>query len=434
MRIVMFTNTYTPHVGGVARSVDAFAREFRRRGHEVLVVAPEFHGMPTGEQDVVRIRAIQNFNGSDFSLALWAPGELRDRLDAFQPDIVHSHHPFLLGNVAAREARACELPLVVTHHTLYERYTHYVPADSALLRRFVIELATCYANLCDRVFAPSESIAALLEERGVETPISVVPTGVDYPFFSQADGAAFRAQHGIVEDCFLVGHVGRLAPEKNLGFLTAAVIAFLGAMPAAQFLLAGTGPSRHAVIAAFAQAGMTNRLICLGQLDHERLRNVYAAMDVFAFASLSETQGMVLTEAMATGTPVVAIEASGVREIVADGRNGRLVSRQDRDEFVAGLRWVANLDSARYRELRQAADATGRACSMERCAERALSIYAQLLQQSVHQPKKFAPLQRIIHQIAAEWDIISGGARALRVATMSQLVESERDEKTAGGE
>jgi glycosyltransferase involved in cell wall biosynthesis len=431
MRIVMFTNTYTPHVGGVARSVDAFACEYRRRRHEVLVVAPEFHDMPAGEEGVVRIPAIQNFNGSDFSVALWAPAKLSAELDAFEPDIVHSHHPFLLGNLAAREARSRALPLVTTHHTLYERYTHYVPADSALLRRFVIELATCYANLCDRVFAPSESVAALLEERGVETPVSVVPTGVDYPFFSQAHGGSFRAEHGIAEDCFLLGHVGRLAPEKNLGFLTDAVIAFLGERPAAKFLLAGDGPLKKKIVAAFERAGLQNRLICLGQLDHERLRHTYAAMDVFAFASLSETQGMVLTEAMAAGTPVVAIEASGVREIVADGRNGRLVSREDLGEFCSCLRWVADLDAADYRELRQSAEATGRLYSMERCAERALTIYAQLLEQSAHQPKELDPLKRIVKQIATEWDIISGGARALGLATMSQLVEDKQDEGTA---
>src|SRR3990172_3888517 len=128
MNIVMFTNTYTPHVGGVARSVEAFSGAYRRRGHRVLVVAPEFADQPQHEEDVVRIPAIQNFNGSDFSVVLPVPGSLDDVLDAFKPDIVHAHHPFLLGNTAVRVARFRELPLVFTHHTLYEQYTHYVPA------------------------------------------------------------------------------------------------------------------------------------------------------------------------------------------------------------------------------------------------------------------------------------------------------------------
>ena len=108
---------------------------------------------------MVRIPAIQNFNGSDFSVALPVSGLLSDTLDAFQPDIVHAHHPFLLGMTALRIARYRQLPLVFTHHTLYEQYTHYVPGDSPVLQRFAIQLVTRYANLADRVFAPSESIA-----------------------------------------------------------------------------------------------------------------------------------------------------------------------------------------------------------------------------------------------------------------------------------
>ncbi|MBS1220006.1 MAG: glycosyltransferase, partial [Proteobacteria bacterium] len=162
MNIVMLTNTFTPHVGGVARSVESFAEEYRKRGHRVLVVAPEFSDMPLEEVDVVRVPAIQNFNASDFSVALPVPSRLAETLDDFRPDIVHSQHPFLLGMTAVRIARYRQLPLVFTHHTLYEQYTHYVPGDSPALKRFVIELATRYANLCDQVFAPSESIRDLL--------------------------------------------------------------------------------------------------------------------------------------------------------------------------------------------------------------------------------------------------------------------------------
>ncbi|HWR75953.1 MAG TPA: glycosyltransferase, partial [Thiobacillus sp.] len=178
MNILIFTNTFTPHVGGVARSVEAFTEEYRTRGHRVLVVAPEFPDMPQDEVDVVRIPAIQNFNASDFSVVLPIHPALSETIDAFRPDIVHSQHPFLLGMTAVRIARHRGLPLVFTHHTLYEQYTHYVPGDSPALKRFAIELATRYANLADQVFAPSESIRDLLQQRGVVTPIAVVPTGV----------------------------------------------------------------------------------------------------------------------------------------------------------------------------------------------------------------------------------------------------------------
>ena len=185
MRILMVTNTFAPHVGGVARSVTAFTEEYRRRGHRVVVVAPEFAGMPEHEDDVIRVQALQNFNGSDFSVVLKPPLHLARAMEDFSPDIIHAHHPFLLGSTALRLARSFSTPLVFTHHTLYERYTHYVPGDSAALKRFVTRLSTNYANLCARVFAPSDSTARTLRERQVHVPMTVVPTGVRLTDFRQ---------------------------------------------------------------------------------------------------------------------------------------------------------------------------------------------------------------------------------------------------------
>ncbi len=142
MNILMMTNTYLPHTGGVARSVAWFSEEYRRQGHRVLVVAPTFPHAPAEEPDVIRLPAIQNFNGSDFSVRLPAPGLLVGALDRFEPEIVHSHHPFLTGDTALRVASSRNLPLVFTHHTMYEHYTHYVPGDSPPLRRLSERLAT----------------------------------------------------------------------------------------------------------------------------------------------------------------------------------------------------------------------------------------------------------------------------------------------------
>ena len=192
MKTLMLTNTYLPHVGGVARSVVAFATELRRRGHRVLIVAPEFENCPADEIDVVRVPAVQNFNGSDFSVRIPIPGFLTSTVTQFEPDIVHSHHPFLMGDTALRIAAARDLPLVFTHHTMYEQYTHYVPVKSPLLSRFVIDLTTGYANLCNAVIAPSESVAEILRSRGVTAPIDVIPTGVDIARFEAGDGQSVR--------------------------------------------------------------------------------------------------------------------------------------------------------------------------------------------------------------------------------------------------
>ena len=417
MNIVMLTNTFTPHVGGVARSVQAFTVEYRRRGHCVLVVAPEFENQPADETDVVRIPAIQHFNGSDFSAVLPVSGLLTDALDAFRPDIVHTHHPFLLGMTALRIARYRELPLVFTHHTLYEQYTHYVPLDSPAFRRFVIELATRYANLCDQVFAPSDSIAALLKQRGVTASVTVVPTGVNLAHFAQGDGAGFRQKMGIPGDAFVVGHLGRLAPEKNLEFLAATVTRFLAAAPRAHFLLVGEGPSASAIRAVFARAGLGGRLHHAGIVRPPVLADAYHAMDVFAFASQSETQGMVLTEAMAAGGPVVALDAAGVREVVRDGRNGRLLREGILDAFAVALRWVAALPPEQKQQLRQGALQTANDFSMPRAVDKALACYEALTAKDVTtKHEEYEQWERVLDLVKAEWDIIKGMVAAAGAA------------------
>jgi len=413
MNIVMLTNTYTPHVGGVARSVEAFAAEYRCRGHRVLVVAPEFANPPQDETDVVRIPAIQNFNGSDFSAVLPVSGLLTEALDAFRPDLVHAHHPYLLGMTALRVARYRELPLVFTHHTLYEQYTHYVPGGSPAFRRFVIELATRYANLCDQVFAPSESIAELLRERGVEAPIAVVPTGVNLERFAQGDGPGFRRRMGILDNAFVVGHLGRLAPEKNLVFLSEAVAAFLKTAPRAHFLLVGKGSSEADIRSIFEREGLSARLHVAGILEPPQLADAYHAMDVFAFASRSETQGMVLTEAMAAGAPVVGLDAPGVREVVKDQHNGRLLHEESVEAFRAALQWVAQLPAEKRRQLRQSAVATAEDFSMPRSAATALSCYEALRARAlVERTEEDAQWEHVLHLIEAEWAILKGMAGA----------------------
>ncbi len=426
MHLLMMTNTFTPHVGGVARSVEAFTAEYRRRGHRVMVVAPEFEDMPADEVDVVRIPAIQRFNGSDFSVVLPVSGFLTSAIEDFAPDIVHAHHPFLIGSTALRLARQMALPIVFTHHTMYEQYTHYVPGDSETLKRFVVNLSTRYANLCDRVFAPSESVARVLRQRRVETPIDVVPTGVDLARFAGQGGKGFRAAMGIPKDAFVVGHVGRLAPEKNLDFLTDALTAFLAGEPRAQVLLVGSGPSLRAIRQGFERRGLGERLHAAGSLSHPLLGSAYRAMDVFAFASKSETQGMVLTEANAAGVPVVALDAPGAREVVIDGENGRLLVEQSVEAFRDALAWIAGSSPQRRRKLAAAAREVAKRFSLQASADKALGVYETLLGQAVPEEPEDDGLSATLHLIKTEWDLLMGMAGAAGAALSSP------DEDTAG--
>jgi glycosyltransferase involved in cell wall biosynthesis len=417
MNILMMTNTFTPHVGGVARSVESFTETYRGLGHRVMVVAPEFENQPSTEKDVIRVRALQHFNGSDFSVVLATPGSVNDAVERFRPDIIHSHHPFLIGSTALRFSHTYDLPLVFTHHTFFERYTHYVPGDSAVLKRFVVELSTRYANLCDQVFAPSESVAAVLRQRGVQTPLAVVPTGVQLDRFRRGSGEGFRAAIDLPEDVFVVGHLGRLAKEKNLEFLCEAVLEFMSAKAQVHFLVAGKGPMENAIRARFVEAGLADRLHMIGVVEQPLLASAYCAMDVFAFASQSETQGMVLIEAMAAGVPVVAVDASGVREVVADRTNGRLLEAQSAPAFAGALAWIAERSDDERRSLRGAARDTAARFSMTTTAERALELYRQLIGTTPRSARgDLARWTRLLRSIEAEWGLLKGMAGATGVA------------------
>lgn len=414
MRICMFTNTYLPHVGGVARSVSIFAEDLREAGHRVLIIAPTYSGYEEHDQsepDIFRVPAIQKINGSDFSLRIPSPFLVDEQVDDLKPDIIHSHHPYLLGDAALRAARRRNLPLIFTHHTLYEEYTHYVAKNPDNMKRFAAFLSTNYANLCDRVVAPSLSIKQLIKKRGVTVPIVEIPTGVDTAFFSGGDGASFRKKHAIDPEAFVIGHLGRLAPEKNLEFLAKAVALALKDQPAARFLVAGEGPSKQTIQGIFEQAGLEDRLVMVGIVSGPTLAGAYQAMNLFAFASKSETQGMVLTEAMAAGVSVIALDASGVREVVEDGINGRLLdSRSTPERFAEMLTWAISEPekmTAWIDPARETAHSFGR----KQSAKRLLRTYSEVMEarreQGTYGTEKLDGWDKFLLAFRAEWDLVA---------------------------
>lgn len=428
MNILMMTNTYKPLVGGLEKSVEAFATEFRKEGHRVIIVVPEYPDMKS-EKDVIRIPAVQNFNGSDFSVQLPIPSGLTEALGDFKPDIIHSHHPFLVGDTALRMASSYNVPLVFTHHTLYEENVHYVPGNEEALKRFVVELSTGYANLADRAIAPSESVMRLMQERGVQTPIEVVPTGIYIENFKRGDRKAFRKKHNIPHNAFVVGHLGRLAPEKNLEFLSKAVLEFLKKEPKAHFMVVGKGPSEEKIKELFEQAGLSAQLHLVGVVKGQDLVDAYHAMSVFAFASQSETQGLVLTEAMASSVPVVAVDAPGVREVVQDTINGRLLAKENVEDFCAALEWACQQTPGKVRRLKKAALETAKEFTMKKSVQKALKLYVSLLIEGfVRRPSEDSPWTGTLRLIGAQWELFKNLTKATGAMIAGSAVTSSSEE------
>ncbi len=408
MNILMMTNTYFPIVGGLEQSVYSFSEEFKKLGHEVLIVTPTFGGAPIEEPGVIRIAAIQKFKGTIFSVNFPVSGLLTRLMKEFVPDVVHSHGPFFMGDFALRLSRQHAIPLVFTYHTMFEQYVHDWPVQNEGVKRFMVKLAAGYCNLVDQVICPSESVRDILIKRGVKTPLEVVPTGVDAERFAKGDGKSFRKLNHIPADALVVGHAGRLAPEKNLEFLTNCLVGLLKKDPLVHALIVGLGPSEKIIKEAFSQAGLEERLHLTGVLRYQHLVDAYFAMDVFAFASLSETQGIVLIEAMAAGVPVVALDAPGAREVVEDYHNGRLLNQMDQQSFVDALQWVLSRTPEESAALKQVIRMTVQKYPINTAAKHMLEIYEKIRsRKALSLGKKNSSRYLFAWRMKAEWDLYS---------------------------
>jgi glycosyltransferase involved in cell wall biosynthesis len=375
----MVTNVYCPKVGGVTRSIESFVAAYRAAGHSVKVMAPSYPGYTVDETDVLRVPAVHEVLDGSYSLPVPYPGMLAAEIDRFPPDIVHAHHPFLLGATGHKLAATAGVPIVYTHHVRFDAYGAYFPSEHGFMHNFVEQLAVHFANLCDSVIAPGTFVRHMLVDAGVTVPIEIIPTGVDCARFFRGDGQRLRRELGIPLDVAVVGHVGRLAPEKNLELLADGISMVLAVKTSAHAIIGGAGEMRPAMESCFAKRGVHHRVHFLGMVEGERLLDCYHAMTVFAFASQSETQGIVITEAMAAGVPVVALAAPGVEDVLVDGENGRFVRDNEAARFAATILKQLHVPCDELRRMSLAARRAAEQISLKRCATRALTLYERLI-------------------------------------------------------
>jgi 1,2-diacylglycerol 3-alpha-glucosyltransferase len=389
VRVLFISDVYFPRVNGVSTSIRTFRQDLVQCGVDTLLVTPRYAapGAPAAdepgtEQDVVRVAAAHVPRDPEDRRMRWCA--LKRALEALAGggfDLVHIHTPFIAHYAGVRFARRTNIPCVATYHTFFEEYLHhYVPvlprAFSRLLARHFTR-SQCQA--VQALIAPSEPMRAVLTGYGVTTPIHVVPTGLAADRFRAGDGRAFRARAGIAPGRPLVAYIGRVAHEKNIGFLLRVFAQVLKRVPEAVLVIAGEGPAREQLRAQVAARGLGPHVHFAGYLERDgALLDCYAAADVFVFASRTETQGLVLLEAMAQGTPVVSTAELGTRSILVPG-SGALVVPEEPDAFAAAV--VRVLADTGLREgLAARGLAYARSWSSSAMAARLATVYAQLLQ------------------------------------------------------
>lgn len=391
MRIAMLTNNYKPFIGGVPISIERLAEGLRKLGHEVYIFAPSYESAEE-EEYVIRYKTMKRKMEGGMIMPNIFDSRIEKQFRELQFDIIHVHHPMLIGYTAIYLSKKYDIPVVFTYHTRYEQYLHYLRPFGALgrrcgvernrlLRKFEEAMLSCsrekvvpmhnrlFTNACDMVFAPTPMMKDYLIEHGTKTPITVLPTGLKAECFQTENGSGARCDNGTVlhperegvqydgrgsraaeiRNEFLSGRkfllctVSRLEKEKNLTFLLKGIERLKEKIgDCFRLLVIGDGSERDALADFAWEHNLEENVVFTGCIPQEEIMDYYRACDMFVFASKSETQGIVLLEAMAAKLPVAAVTASGVIDVVKNGMNGYMTDETEEEFSDAMVRILQN--------------------------------------------------------------------------------------------
>lgn len=337
MKILFISDVYFPRVNGVSTSIRTFVGQLQQLGHEVHLIAPDYGDATEDEAWIKRIPSRSIYFDPEDRLMKY--GEGLDRLLELRRekyDLIHIHTPFVAHYLGQKLAHLLDVPCIETYHTFFEDYLHHylpwIPRGMAIGIARLVSRRQC--NGVDAIVAPSQPMLDVLRQYGVKARAEVIPTGLQQQSFADADGDVFRWKYDIAADRPLALYVGRVAFEKNIEFLLRMAVELREMQPDVLLVIAGEGPAEHSLHALSKSLNLQHNIRFIGYLDRNtELNACYKAADVFVFSSKSETQGLVLIEAMAQGTPVVAIAELGTKSILIEGE-GALIAPDDEMLFA----------------------------------------------------------------------------------------------------
>ncbi len=377
LKIGIFTDSYAPYISGVVRSIETLTRELQNRGCEAFIFAPNYP-LASREVKVFRYLSLPAPTHPGFYLPIPISPRLPALVQSLKLDLIHVHTPFLLGTLGSLTAKLLNLPLVFTYHTLYHRYSHYLPLGKNIGSTIINYWNRRFCNRCDLIVAPSLFVKKLLEHNGIYVPVEVVPTGLpDICYTGSSDRQWLRDKYNLKPEEKILIYVGRLGKEKNIPFLLEALELIVKQIPSVKLMIVGTGPEKPHLKLICRQKELEKRVIFTDKVDDQELLNCYSGADIFTFASQTETQGLVVAEAKASGLPVVCLFSPTLAEFVFNGKDGFLV--HNLHDFVSKILYLLNNDAA-AKEMGEKAKINAIRFSTHLLMNKMLALYRRAIQ------------------------------------------------------
>lgn len=383
MRIAFFTNCYKPLVNGVVTSISSLKEAYERKGHEVYVFAPRVEDYVDQEKNVFRYRSVNLTSKVKYPLPIPLSFRVKKIITEFNPDIVHIHHPFLLSSVAIMYGKRLGIPKILTLHTQYEQYAHYVsPIPERLTQEAIKMIIHNLSYKIDCITTPSESMRELIRSYGVKNRIEIIPNAIHLISFKEDDvfkRTEIKKKYNLKEDDKIILFVGRVASEKSIDkIIKALAIIKKRDISKVKLLIIGDGPAMDELKQLARTLKIEKDVIFAGTVSYEEIRHYYKMAYVFTIASTTETFGIVTIEALASRVPVLAVKAPGAVDILTDGVDGLLVDN-DVEKFANALEKIIREPELREK-LSRGALKTSEKYSIDTISERMLNLYREVIE------------------------------------------------------
>ncbi|MCZ0702292.1 glycosyltransferase involved in cell wall biosynthesis [Natronobacillus azotifigens] len=373
MRIAIFSDTYTPEVNGVARTLKRYTDYLEKVGIEYKLFVPESRTPNPTVPQVERFTSIPFALYPECRIALPNPLSINETLKTFRPTLIHVLTPFNLGIYGAHYGKKNNIPMVASYHTNFDDYLTYYHLQ--FMKKWIWKYMTWFHRPFEKVYVPSPSTKAKLLSKRMHPNIDIWGRGVDAIQFSpekKSDKIRMKYQ---IQEKNIVLYVGRLSPEKDIDI----VFDTFHSLPkelkkSTHLVIVGDGPLYQTL-----STDHCKQITFTGFLEREELAEMYASTDVFLFPSPTETFGNVVLEAQASGLPVIGANAGGVQHLLQDNQNGFLCKPKSVNDFVTKTTTLLTND-----QLRQDIGKKARAFALEqswnRIFDRLIASFEDILE------------------------------------------------------